>query len=60
MHNELSYIRDGAAIYQHSFRIIRQEADLSRFSNQEEKVVVRMIHACGLTDLTHDIVISPD
>jgi precorrin-8X/cobalt-precorrin-8 methylmutase len=60
MHDELSYIRDGATIYQHSFRIIRQESDLSRFSKEEEKVVVRMIHACGLTDLTHDIVISPE
>ena len=27
-----SYIRDGAAIYQRSFAIIRAEADLSRFA----------------------------
>ena len=42
-----SYLRDGAAIYQRSFAIIRAEADLSRFSAEEAEVAVRMIHACG-------------
>jgi precorrin-8X/cobalt-precorrin-8 methylmutase len=41
------YLRDGAAIYQRSFAIIRTEADLSRFSAEEADVAVRMIHACG-------------
>ena len=31
--------------------MIRAEADLSRFSGVEERLVVRMIHACGMTDL---------
>nr|WP_314074821.1 precorrin-8X methylmutase [uncultured Roseococcus sp.] len=44
------YIRDGAAIYQKSFAIIRAEADLSRFAPEEEDVAVRMIHACGLVE----------
>ena len=47
---EPSYLRDGAAIYQRSFAIIRAEADLSRFSPEEGEVAVRMIHACGLVD----------
>jgi precorrin-8X/cobalt-precorrin-8 methylmutase len=42
-----TYLRDGAAIYQRSFTIIRAEADLSRFSEDEAEIAVRMIHACG-------------
>ena len=41
------YIRDGTAIYERSFAIIRAEADLSRFSAAEADVAIRMIHACG-------------
>jgi precorrin-8X/cobalt-precorrin-8 methylmutase len=42
-----AYLRDGAAIYEKSFAIIRAEADLSAFSAAEAEVAVRMIHACG-------------
>jgi precorrin-8X/cobalt-precorrin-8 methylmutase len=52
------YIQDGAAIYARSFAIIRAEADLSRFSGAAERVVVRMIHACGMTDLPDDVEMS--
>ena len=41
------YIRDGAAIYERSFATIEAEADLSRFSQAEAGVAIRMIHACG-------------
>ena len=54
------YIREGAEIYRRSFAIIRAEADLSRFSGTAERVVVRMIHACGMTDLPKDVDLSPD
>ncbi len=54
------YIREGAEIYRRSFAIIRAEADLSRFSGAAERVAVRMIHACGMTDLPRDIDLSPD
>jgi precorrin-8X/cobalt-precorrin-8 methylmutase len=47
---EPAYLRDGAAIYERSFAIIRAEADLSRFSPEETEVVVRMIHACGIVE----------
>ena len=53
------YIRDGAAIYRQSFATIRAEADLARFSPVEEKVAVRLIHACGMVDLAGDIEMSP-
>jgi precorrin-8X/cobalt-precorrin-8 methylmutase len=50
------YLRDGAAIYQRSFAIIRAETDLSSFSPAEAEVAVRMIHACGLTEAGKQIV----
>jgi precorrin-8X/cobalt-precorrin-8 methylmutase len=54
-----SYISDGAEIYRNSFAIIRAESDLSRFKANEEKVVVRIIHACGMVDIADDVVMSP-
>jgi precorrin-8X/cobalt-precorrin-8 methylmutase len=54
------YIRDGAAIYARSFSIIRAEADLSRFSKLEERVAVRVIHACGMVEVAPHLVMSPD
>jgi precorrin-8X/cobalt-precorrin-8 methylmutase len=50
------YLRDGAAIYQRSFAIIRAETDLSSFSAAEAEVAVRMIHACGLVEAGKQIV----
>jgi precorrin-8X/cobalt-precorrin-8 methylmutase len=54
-----SYIKDGAEIYRNSFAIIRAESDLARFKANEEKVVVRIIHACGMVDIADDVVMSP-
>jgi precorrin-8X/cobalt-precorrin-8 methylmutase len=53
------YVRDGAEIYRRSFSIIRSEADLARFSKAEERVAVRLIHACGMVEVARDIVMSP-
>src|ERR1700712_642246 len=47
---EYDYIREGSAIYERSFAIIRGEADLLRFSDDEAEIAVRMIHACGLVE----------
>ncbi|RQP06352.1 precorrin-8X methylmutase [Paracoccus sp. MA] len=52
------YETDGARIYAQSFATIRAEADLARFSAEEEPVVVRMIHAAGLVGLERDVVFS--
>lgn len=54
------YIRDGGAIYARSFAMIRAESDLARWSGAAERVVVRMIHACGMTDLPRDVEMSQD
>ena len=53
------YETDGAAIYRQSFATIRAEADLARFSPDEEPVVVRMIHAAGMVGLEAFIRFTP-
>jgi precorrin-8X/cobalt-precorrin-8 methylmutase len=55
-----AYLRDGAAIYERSFAIIRAEAELARFSPEEAEIAVRMIHACGVVELAPRIVMAPD
>jgi precorrin-8X/cobalt-precorrin-8 methylmutase len=52
------YIRDGAEIYRRSFAIIRAEAELSRFTTEEERVAVRVIHASGMIEVASDIAFS--
>jgi precorrin-8X/cobalt-precorrin-8 methylmutase len=54
-----AYERDGAEIYRRSFATIRAEADLDGFDPVLERVVVRMIHACGMVDLAGDVAASP-
>ncbi len=56
----LDYIRDGNEIYRHSFAIIRAEADLSMLPADLELVAVRLIHACGMTDIVGDLAYSID
>ena len=53
-----NYLRDGAEIYRRSFAAIRAEANLAGFAGAAERVVVRMIHACGMTDLPRDVELS--
>jgi len=60
MSERSAYLRNGAAIYERSFAIIRAEADLSRFSAEEADVAVRIIHACGQVDVAQHIVIAPN
>lgn len=60
MTTRYDYIHDGAAIYAESFATIRREARLSSFTPAQEKVVVRMIHACGMVEIAPDVIFSPD
>lgn len=55
-----AYERDPAAIYRQSFATIRAEADLARFDAATAAIVIRMIHACGMTDLAGDVAVSSD
>lgn len=53
------YETDGAAIYLRSFATIRAEANLGRFTPEEEVVAVRMIHAAGMVGLEEHVHFSP-
>lgn len=53
------YDKDGASIYRQSFATIRAEADLGGLPPDVSRVAVRMIHACGMTDLVQDLAYSP-
>ncbi|MFI9271171.1 precorrin-8X methylmutase [Kitasatospora sp. NPDC052896] len=55
----IEYEKDGAAIYRESFATIRAEADLAGLPADVSQVAVRMIHACGMTDLVADLLYSP-
>src|SRR5580698_7805359 len=54
----IDYLRDGTEIYRRSFAIIRGEADLSRFSDEEADVAVRMLHSCGVVEMARHIVFA--
>ena len=54
-----TYITDGAEIYRQSFATIRAEADLGRFTAEEEIIAVRMIHAAGMVGLEAFVEFSP-
>jgi precorrin-8X/cobalt-precorrin-8 methylmutase len=54
-----TYETDGAAIYLQSFAMIRAEADLARFTPEEEIVAVRMVHAAGMVELAPGIRFTP-
>ena len=56
----VDYLRDPKSIYRQSFATIRKEADLSKLPEDIADVVVRLIHACGMTDIVEDLVFSKD
>ncbi len=56
----IAYVRDPAEIYRQSFAAIRTEADLSDVPADLRDVVVRLIHACGMTDIVADLRWSAD
>jgi precorrin-8X/cobalt-precorrin-8 methylmutase len=60
MADRSAYLRDGAAIYERSFAIIRAEADLSQLTPEQADVAVRMIHACGQVDVARHTVFGGD
>jgi precorrin-8X/cobalt-precorrin-8 methylmutase len=49
------WIKDPAAIYAESFATIRREVDLDAVPEALRDVVVRVIHACGMTDIAADL-----
>ncbi|WP_284778256.1 precorrin-8X methylmutase [Agrobacterium sp. lyk4-40-TYG-31] len=57
---EYDYIRDGNAIYERSFAMIREEADLTAFTPDQADIAIRMIHACGQVEAAQHFRFSPD
>ncbi|MBT0955850.1 precorrin-8X methylmutase [Alphaproteobacteria bacterium KMM 3653] len=55
-----TYETNGAEIYLRSFATIRAEANLARFTPEEEIVAVRMIHAAGMVGLEEHVEFTPD
>jgi precorrin-8X/cobalt-precorrin-8 methylmutase len=60
MMSDYDYIRVGDDIYERSFAIIREEADLTPFSDSEADVAIRMIHACGQVEAARHFAFAPD
>lgn len=54
------YEKDPAAIYRQSFATVRAEADLDHVPAALQPTAVRLIHACGMTDLPADMAWSDD
>jgi precorrin-8X/cobalt-precorrin-8 methylmutase len=55
-----AYLRDPEAIYRESFARIAAEANLAHLPESLRAIAIRMIHACGMTDLAEDIAWSGD
>lgn len=49
------YIKTGQDIYDLSFRLVREQADLADVPQDLETVIVRLIHAVGMADLVSDL-----
>lgn len=54
------YLKNPEAIYSLSFATIDAEADLSLIPGNAHAVARRVIHACGMTDIARNLVISQD
>ncbi len=53
------YLKDPDRIYRASHDAILRETDLDRFTDDERAVAVRLVHACGMPDITRDLRFSP-
>jgi precorrin-8X/cobalt-precorrin-8 methylmutase len=58
--NRMEYIKNGEEIYRKSFAIIRAETNWKNLPDDLASVAVRLIHSCGMTDITEDLEASPD
>ena len=56
----IAYLRDPAEIYRLSFEMIRREAPIDGLPEEVAGLALRLIHACGLTDILSDLAYSDD
>ena len=55
----MNYEKRPERIYEMSFAQVRQEADLDRFTRDQEEIAIRVVHACGMVDIASQLVFSP-
>jgi len=55
-----TYLRDPVAIYRESFAAIRRETRLEHLPPDIADIAVRLIHACGMTDIAQDLAYTGD
>ncbi len=53
-----TYLRDPAAIYRLSFRMAREETDLSGLPPRAAGLALRLVHACGRPEIVQDLAFS--
>ncbi|MEM7177574.1 MAG: precorrin-8X methylmutase [Pseudomonadota bacterium] len=56
----LRYERNPAAIYRQSFAIVREEAELDHLPDDLTEVAIRLVHACGMPEITARLAWSDD
>lgn len=52
------YIKDPAAIYRESARLIREATDLSNVPETLQEVAIRLVHTCGRPEILDNLVAS--
>mgnify|MGYP005644822443 CR=1 FL=1 len=53
-----SYIKDPQAIYDASFALVREQAKLDIFLDDDAEIAIRIIHACGMIDVAEKLIID--
>lgn len=56
----LAYVKDPDEIYRLSFGIIGRDASLGRLPADIAHLAIRLIHACGMTDIVDQLAFSDD
>jgi precorrin-8X/cobalt-precorrin-8 methylmutase len=51
----IDHLRDPAEITRRSFETVRAECDLSSLTPAQAELAVRLVHACGMTDILDDL-----
>ncbi len=51
----MTWLADPGEIYRRSFAVVRRETALGHVPPDLEPVVVRLVHACGMTDIAADL-----
>ena len=51
----LNYLRDPGEITRRSFDLVRAECDLSGLAPTQSELAVRLVHACGMTDILAEL-----